>query len=110
MDQPFCVGYLPKCLPQHKPSLGVVYSTLRHDIAPFSDLDLPADLDTASLAAYGDSPYLNLCDAWPVGQADARIATSIVTDVPTLVLVGEFAPYTPPDLVGSAFSRFARPG
>ena len=64
-DQPYCVGYLPKCLPAHRPSLGVVYSTLCHDIAPFSDPSVPPGLDAAISEAYGKSPYLRRATGGP---------------------------------------------
>ena len=39
-SQPYCIGYQPKCLPQSKMSVGVLYSVLCHDIAPFHHADV----------------------------------------------------------------------
>jgi pimeloyl-ACP methyl ester carboxylesterase len=41
--------------------------------------------------------YFSLCDAWPVEEADPAIKEPLVSDIPTLVLAGEFDPITPPE-------------
>lgn len=41
--------------------------------------------------------YFTLCDAWPVEEADPSIKTPLESDIPTLVLAGEFDPITPPE-------------
>jgi pimeloyl-ACP methyl ester carboxylesterase len=38
-----------------------------------------------------------LCEAWPVVEADASAKEPLVSDIPTLILSGEFDPVTPPE-------------
>ncbi|PKH37623.1 TAP-like protein [Nocardioides alpinus] len=104
---PYCLGYLPKCLPQHRASVGTAYSVLCHDVAPRHDDAEAARAagteDTAVAAAYGESPYLDVCDAWPVdgtqhtGTPD--VDSPVESDLPVLALVGAFTPYSPEAVV-----------
>lgn len=54
---------------------------------------LAGRLDPEAAAEFS---YFSLCDDWPVEKADPAIKTSLVSDIPTLVLAGEFDPITPP--------------
>ncbi len=99
---PYCLGYLPKCLPQHLASLGTAYSVLCHDIDPFHDAATTRDVldgsDDGFATAYGNSPYLDVCDAWPVGGDDSQaevVDSPVASDVPVLALLGAFSPYSP---------------
>lgn len=38
-----------------------------------------------------------LCAAWPVEEADAAAKEPLVSDIPTLIISGEFDPVTPPE-------------
>ena len=38
-----------------------------------------------------------ICENWPVEQAEARVKEPLVSDIPTLVLEGQFDPVTPPE-------------
>ena len=101
---PYCLGYLPKCLPQHRASLGTALSVLCHDIAPFHDglssTRAAADGAPGYATAYADSPYLDACDAWPVGDgAPEQVDTPVASDVPVLAMVGAFSPYSPASVV-----------
>jgi len=49
--------------------------------------------------------YFHLCENWPVEQADLSVKTPLVSDIPTLVLAGEFDPITPPDYAGLVASH-----
>ncbi|MGZ5404580.1 MAG: alpha/beta fold hydrolase, partial [Nocardioides sp.] len=106
---PFCLGYQPKCEPQHRMSHGVTYSVLCHDVAPFHDA---AEVSRQSAGpgvtpAYGSSHYLDVCDAWPVEQGtEDTVDQPMSTDVPTLVTVGGFATYSPEKVVREALSGF----
>jgi pimeloyl-ACP methyl ester carboxylesterase len=40
--------------------------------------------------------FFGLCEEWPVEEADPSIKDPLVSDIPTLVLAGEFDPITPP--------------
>ena len=106
---PFCLGYQPKCLPQHRMSDGVAYSVLCHDVAPFHPRGEVSD-GTAGpgiAPAYGSSHHLDVCDAWPVEQgATDTVDQPVSTDVPTLVAVGGFATYSPEEVVREALGGF----
>jgi len=103
--QPYCLGYLPKCLRVHMVSVAVTYSVLCHDVDPFSDVSsLPkASQDVPGFgAAFGHSPYLGVCGEWQVGEAEPDVAAPVESSVPTLVLLGEFATHAPPATVRAA--------
>ncbi len=55
---------------------------------------LAGSLDPETAARF---TYFRLCDAWPVEEADPAVKAPLVSDIPTLVLAGEFDPITPPD-------------
>ncbi len=109
-DTPYCAGYVPKCLPHHRRSIGVAFSVLCHDIAPFTDLTEPARLtegDVGFETAYGASPYLDVCEHWPVGEAAPETWAPVSTDVPVLAMVGGFSAFTPEDRVRAGLSSFS---
>ncbi len=106
---PFCLGYQPKCLPHHRMSHGVTYSVLCHDVAAFHDGgEVSRETGGPGIApAYGDSHYLDVCDAWPVESGTANaVDQPVSTDVPTLVTVGRFATYSPEMIVRDALGGF----
>ena len=51
--------------------------------------------------------YFDLCDDWPVEQADPSTKTPLMSDIPTLVLAGEFDPITPPTYARLVASRLS---
>jgi hypothetical protein len=93
-EDPLCLGYRTPCLPAVTVALGVELSMLCRDIAPFSVGPRPR-LRLGFDDAYEDSPWWWVCDSWPVGSADPTVATPPASDVPTLVALGRFAPYSP---------------
>jgi hypothetical protein len=94
--QAYCTGYEPKCLPVHHVSLGVAYTVLCHDIAPFAKAKLlERGAPPGVREAFGHSPYLDVCSSWPVGRASPEVALPLESDIPTLVTIGAFAPFTP---------------
>ena len=107
----YCLGYQPKCLPQHRVSVGTAYSVLCNDVAPLHDRadavrDVAAD-EPGWAAAYGDNPSLDVCEAWPVatgGGSSHDVDSPVRTDVPVLALVGAFASYTTEALVRDALA------
>ncbi len=66
--------------------------------APFFD-DSKVDFEAMAATYLGEQMYETLaamCDVWPKGLIDENIKEPLQTDVPTLVLSGEFDPITPP--------------
>ena len=77
-------------------SFGLYLSVMCRDVIPFTDRSRLAELvagDDALQEAFGDSPYLDACDVWDAGEGEPDVATSVETDVPTLVLAGLFDPF-----------------
>ena len=44
-----------------------------------------------------ENSIFNICENWSVDEADPRVKQPLVSDIPTLVLAGEFDPVTPPE-------------
>jgi pimeloyl-ACP methyl ester carboxylesterase len=84
-------------------SEGVIYSNLCSEELPFSS---PASFSIATAAvrpalrAYFED-YARIrtatCDAWGVPPADPIENKAVMSDIPTLILAGEYDPTTPPD-------------
>lgn len=92
-DSGMCIGYLPLC--DEPVSLGTYLS--------FTCLDSPTSLKRAGVhaGAFGKSnPYWTACRAWGIGQGDHP--APVTTDVPSLVLRGEYDAFSPLDLVRRA--------
>jgi pimeloyl-ACP methyl ester carboxylesterase len=109
-DGPYCNGYQTRCVPLYHRALGVVFSTFCHDIAPFADPTAPARLAASEIgfdAAYGRSPYLKVCDSWPVGAATADVGELVRSDVPLLAIIGAFGPYVRPDQAREGMGEFS---
>jgi pimeloyl-ACP methyl ester carboxylesterase len=90
-DPGLCIGYLPRC--DEPPSLGSYLSF----ICP----DAPTSLEVPSVyaAAFGEAdPYLEACRAWDI-QAAGDPPAPVTTDVPTLVLRGNYDAFSPLDLI-----------
>jgi hypothetical protein len=52
------------------------------------------DIDPEILNQYN---IFGICNNWPVDQADLSVKEPLVSDIPVLVLAGEFDPVTPPE-------------
>jgi len=50
--------------------------------------------DPEDILEYG---YFAVCQNWPVEKADPSVRNPVVSDIPTLILGGEFDPVTPPE-------------
>lgn len=85
-------------------STGQTFAVQCREELPFTD---PAELETAGdfdpyikrLVESGGStgPFaLEVCELWDVGTAGAIENEPVASDIPTLVLAGEFDPITPP--------------
>jgi pimeloyl-ACP methyl ester carboxylesterase len=90
-DPGMCIGYLPRC--DEPPSLGSYLS--------FTCADASAALEVpdAYAAAFGAAdPYSEACRAWHVEVAGDPPAP-VTTDVPSLVLRGQYDAFSPLDLI-----------
>jgi pimeloyl-ACP methyl ester carboxylesterase len=91
-----CVGYFPDCANVED---GSWLGTLCAEVLPF--LDRPAVLSLAAgtpwlAPTFEHNPLFAACDAWAVEPADPAIGAPVVSDVPALVIVGQFDPYAGP--------------
>ena len=82
------------CLPAATGSVGVQLTILCRDIILGREPD-PVALSTVFRAAYATGFWPEACEHWPVGRADAAVAAPPTADIPTLVTLGEFGPYSP---------------
>lgn len=95
-DPSYCLGYHPKCLQGDELAEGTEYSILCSNVVPFVDraaLQSTANGEASYAGAFAASPYLDVCDSWPVAASPSDVAEPVVTDVPTLALIGGFDPY-----------------
>jgi hypothetical protein len=58
-------------------------------------------------AAYGRSPYLKVCDSWPVGEVTAEVGELVRSDVPVLAMIGALGPYVRPDPARAGLGEFS---
>ncbi len=64
------------------------------DIIASLPKQLTSSADPQTAVDYG---MYGICQNWPVPQADSTIKTPLVSDIPTLIVEGEFDPVTPPE-------------
>lgn len=90
-------------------SIGMNFSVLCSEDVPFID---PDDAEQANAGTYlGDLQTTELfkaCEVWPRGEIPADFKQPVKSDVPVLLLSGEFDPVTPPgngDLVAQHLSN-----
>ena len=79
-------------------SLGMYYSVHCQEEAPYTNVDQmkAATQQTPDFAVLGDPGTLEVCQNWKVPAAPAIENQPVRSDVPTLVISGEFDPITPP--------------
>ena len=102
-EGPLCLGFRTPCLPAHHASTGVDLTVLCRDIAPFTEPDAPR-LGPGFRPAYGASPWWDVCDVWPVDRAPPEVADPPQSEIPTLVVLGRYAPYSPESTVRPALA------
>jgi pimeloyl-ACP methyl ester carboxylesterase len=86
-------------------SHGALFSSLCHDQMPFVDtpaLEALADGDDMYLQAYAKSPFPRICEIWDAGSAGPEVHTVVSSDIPSLLLVGQFDTIGVPSLVTAA--------
>jgi pimeloyl-ACP methyl ester carboxylesterase len=96
-DPGICIGYLPLC--EQQVSLGTYLSFTCPDSLP-----PPRSSKVYARVLSKANPYWVACDAWGIGRGD-RNATPVVTNVPSLVLRGEYDAFSPLDLVRRVVSN-----
>jgi pimeloyl-ACP methyl ester carboxylesterase len=57
--------------------------------------------------AYARSPYPRICEVWDVGAADPTVHEPVSSDIPSLLLVGQYDTYGVPSLVTGAASSLS---
>jgi pimeloyl-ACP methyl ester carboxylesterase len=99
-DSPlYCPGYRPLCIGVGDQgfSLGVYLTVLCRDQAPFIDraaLATAVGDDPAFRRLVEEHPYLAACEVWGVAPASPAVARPVHTEVPLLLLVGQFDSYS----------------
>lgn len=85
-------------------SRGMHFSTQCHDELGFSSLkQFEAALDEVPelKGLFEDSVAgtlgYEICEGWQSGQADSAVTEPVTSDIPTLIMAGEYDPITPPD-------------
>jgi pimeloyl-ACP methyl ester carboxylesterase len=100
-------------------SIGMHYSVQCAEELPFGSqqaIEASAGANPNVRALLDLEPITRICEVWDVPAADPRENEPVVSDIPTLVLAGEYDPITPPDWgrqVADSLSRayyFAFPG
>jgi pimeloyl-ACP methyl ester carboxylesterase len=107
-DPIFCAGYRPFCTGQDGFSLGVHLTAFCRDQAPFIDeraLTAAVAGDPVYEAVFVDSPYRAACEKWDVPPADPAVAEPLDTEVPLLLLAGQFDSFSPPDVAEAQAAR-----
>lgn len=81
---------------------GAYYSVECHEAVPFGDLNRAWELLAPFPQELAEWLYYDLedvhlaCERWAVTPADERAAMAVVSEIPALILVGEYDPVTPP--------------
>ena len=94
-----CLGYQPVCGAPAQPFFeGALFSILCHDEVPFvevSRLTGMAGGDPGFEDAYLDSPYLDVCEVWDVGEVTSVTHRPVSSDIPMLIYVGRYDAFGP---------------
>jgi pimeloyl-ACP methyl ester carboxylesterase len=100
-QEAFCLGYSAHCLSRHHLSVGPWLTISCRDVLPFTDRS-PAgsrrDVHDVLIARVNQ----DVCRAWDVGEAPPEAGAPAQFEVPTLILLGKHASYTPDPLVREA--------
>jgi pimeloyl-ACP methyl ester carboxylesterase len=91
-------------------SQGMYYSVNCQDEVPFTDAkQVEADVQQyPEFEALADQSTLKLCQSWGVPASAARENQAVSSDVPTLVISGEFDPITPPPFGAEAAQTLSK--
>jgi hypothetical protein len=105
----FCAGYHPLCVAQEGFSLGNYLTVLCRDEVPFMD---PSDIaaqtagDPAFSEVFAHDPFLEACAAWDVPPGEPSVHEPVATDVPLLILPGQFDSFSQADAARDAAGTF----
>jgi pimeloyl-ACP methyl ester carboxylesterase len=82
-------------------AIGFEWSLQCNEEVPFESYELGRELAAdlpPQIAEYFDSYFeFTLCESWQAGQADPVEDTAVASDLPALVLAGQYDPVTPPE-------------
>lgn len=109
-EEPLCLGYQPGCGAQPLFE-GALFSILCHDEVPFveaSRLASMAEGDPGFQDAYVANPYLDVCEAWEVGEATSVAHRPVSSDIPMLIYVGGYDAYGPLPVAEQAVASLSR--
>jgi hypothetical protein len=89
---------------------GMYYSVICAEDADFTPGDVNLDGIRPALAEGAEdelASFLEVCEIWDVEELDDFVDTPVISDVPTLVLLGRFDPITPPAYAEQAAATLA---
>ena len=82
-------------------AMGFEWSMMCNEEVPFESYELGRELAgdlPPQIGEYFDAYYeFTLCESWLSGQADPVENTAVFSDIPALILAGQFDPVTPPE-------------
>jgi pimeloyl-ACP methyl ester carboxylesterase len=82
-------------------AMGFEWSMMCNEEVPFESYELGRELAAGlppQIATYFDSYYeFTLCESWQSGKADPVENTAVASDIPALVLAGQYDLVTPPE-------------
>ena len=84
---------------------GARFSSICRDQMPFADTAAIEDEAGGSdmyVQAFARSPYPQICEVWDVGAADPAMHEPVSSDIPSLLLVGQYDTFGVPSLVADA--------
>ena len=93
----FCAGYLPSCDEAHAVSEGTYLSVMCQEFTSWADPEASAaglTGDAVFASVFAKNPWIEACARWIVPSADPSVARAVSSDVPTLILLGRYDPYT----------------
>jgi pimeloyl-ACP methyl ester carboxylesterase len=89
-------------------ALGMLYSVICREGADFTEGDLRRETPVQrAMAAGRPMEILQVCEQWPVDRLEP-IRRPLVSDIPTLLMAGEFDVITPPPFLGLVAANLSR--
>lgn len=100
-DYDFIEAILPLFVFDETMSDGMYFSVICTEDADFEAADIPLDGIRPHIAANAiedfENNFIDMCARWQVDELPSSVDEPVSSDIPTLLLSGEFDPITPPE-------------